>query len=134
MTNIGLNIGSGGLCRTLPLRTLDRDFLERPRIGEAGDLAERGLAYPRADTVEKSEFPDRCIDRFLVDQRNCPKCCGNPQLLCRGTRSSNPSPSTGESAARSNSLLSRTVFMIASSLFLGPHPIGADIETGRATP
>src|SRR5262249_42807781 len=30
--------------------------------------------------------------------RNCPECCGNPQLLCRGTRSSNPTPSSGESA------------------------------------
>jgi len=26
-----------------------------------------------------------------------PQCCGNPPLLCRGTRSSNPSPSSGES-------------------------------------
>src|SRR6516162_11404839 len=28
----------------------------------------------------------------------CPECSGNPRLLCRGTRSSNPSPSSGESA------------------------------------
>src|SRR5690242_19045562 len=53
---------------TLPLRALDRDVLERRRIGEAGDLAERGLAHSRADAVEESEFPNRRIDRFLVDQ------------------------------------------------------------------
>ena len=28
----------------------------------------------------------------------CPECCGNPRLLRRGTGSSNPSPSSGESA------------------------------------
>src|SRR5712671_6522478 len=53
---------------TLPLRALDRDVLERRRIGEAGDLAEGGLAHPRADAVEEGEVPDRRIDRFLVDQ------------------------------------------------------------------
>jgi len=30
----------------------------------------------------------------------CPECCGNPQLLCRGTRSSNPSPSSRQSVSR----------------------------------
>src|SRR5438874_4707827 len=53
---------------TLPLRALDRDVLERRRIGEAGDLAERWLAHPGADAVEDGEFPDRRIDRLLVDQ------------------------------------------------------------------
>jgi hypothetical protein len=31
----------------------------------------------------------------------CPEFCGNPRLLCRGTRSSNPYPSSGESGANS---------------------------------
>ena len=30
----------------------------------------------------------------------CPECCGNPRLLRRGTGSSNPSPSSGESHQR----------------------------------
>jgi hypothetical protein len=29
----------------------------------------------------------------------CPECCGNPRRLCRGTRSSNPFPSSKESPA-----------------------------------
>jgi hypothetical protein len=29
----------------------------------------------------------------------CPECCGNPRLLCRGTRSSNPSPSSRQSVS-----------------------------------
>src|SRR6516162_8544560 len=36
-----------------------------------------------------------------ADTPKCPECCGNPRLLCRGTSSSNPSPSSGESAANS---------------------------------
>src|SRR6516225_9700350 len=32
-----------------------------------------------------------------ADTPKCPECCGNPRLLCRGTSSSNPSPSSGES-------------------------------------
>jgi hypothetical protein len=32
-----------------------------------------------------------------VDPPPCPECCRNPRSLCRGTRSSNPSPSSGES-------------------------------------
>ena len=31
-----------------------------------------------------------------ADTRECPECRGNPRLLCRGTSSSNPSPSRGE--------------------------------------
>ena len=71
---VGAPIRAGRLSRrratasALPLRALDRDVLERRRIGEAGDLAEGGLAHPRADAVEEGEFPDRRIDRFLVDQ------------------------------------------------------------------
>src|SRR5207245_1788529 len=53
---------------TLPLRALDRDVLERRRIGEAGDLAERGFAHSRTVAVEKGEFPDRRIDHLLMDQ------------------------------------------------------------------
>ena len=34
-----------------------------------------------------------------ADTPKCPECCGNPRLLCRGTRSSNPSLSSGESGA-----------------------------------
>jgi hypothetical protein len=34
-----------------------------------------------------------------ADARQCPECCGNPRLLRRGARSSNPSPSSGESPA-----------------------------------
>ena len=29
----------------------------------------------------------------------CSECCGNPRLLCRGTRSSNPSPSSRQSVS-----------------------------------
>src|SRR6516225_7328681 len=29
-----------------------------------------------------------------ADTPKCPECCGNPRLLCRGTSSSNPSPSS----------------------------------------
>jgi hypothetical protein len=36
-----------------------------------------------------------------ADTPAMPECCGNPRLLCRGTRSSNPSPSSGESVANS---------------------------------
>ena len=32
------------------------------------------------------------------DPPPCPECCGNPRLLCRGTKSSNPSLSSEESA------------------------------------
>ena len=71
---VGAPIRAGRLSRrrataaAQPLRALDRDVLERRRIGKAGDLAEGGLAHPRADAVEEGEFPDRRIDRFLVDQ------------------------------------------------------------------
>src|SRR5438105_314771 len=66
LTSCGFRVG--GAAARLRLRALDRDVLERRRIGEAGDLAERGLAHPRADTVEEGEFPDRRIDRLLADQ------------------------------------------------------------------
>jgi hypothetical protein len=34
--------------------------------------------------------------KSLVDPPPCPECRANPRLLCRGTRSSNPSPSRRE--------------------------------------
>jgi hypothetical protein len=34
-----------------------------------------------------------------ADTPRCSECCGIPRLLCRGTRSSNPSPSSEESCA-----------------------------------
>src|SRR5262249_28647662 len=35
--------------------------------------------------------------RSPSDPPQCPECCANPRLLCRGTNGSNPSPSSGES-------------------------------------
>src|SRR5215831_17190772 len=38
------------------------------------------------------------VFRSPADPPQCPECCANPRLLCRGTNGSNPSPSSGESA------------------------------------
>src|SRR5215472_10308363 len=37
--------------------------------------------------------------RSPADPPQCPECCANPRLLCRGTNGSNPSPSSGQSVS-----------------------------------
>src|SRR6266853_1091182 len=50
-------------------RVLQGEVLERRGVGKAGDLSERSLADPGADAVEEGEFPERCEDRLLVDEK-----------------------------------------------------------------
>jgi hypothetical protein len=59
----------------------------RPRLARwSGSRRRRRKAEPSGGIVyEPRRYPQ------------CPECCGNPRLLCRGTRSSNPSPSSRES-------------------------------------
>src|SRR5215831_10020178 len=38
------------------------------------------------------------VFRSPADPPQCPECCANPRLLCRGTNGSNPSPSSKESS------------------------------------
>src|ERR1051325_1206880 len=47
---------------------LDREVLERRGVSKTGDLTKPGLADPRANPVQKTELPDRRIDRFLVNE------------------------------------------------------------------
>jgi hypothetical protein len=56
----------------------------------------------RLDGVARSAGEERLNHQVVsfkspADTPKCPECRGNPRLLCRGTRSSNPSPSSGES-------------------------------------
>ena len=59
------------------------------------------MSDPRAARVRGAE--EEGLNNQVVpfkspaDPPQAPECCGNPRLLCRGTRSSNPSPSSGES-------------------------------------
>jgi hypothetical protein len=50
--------------------------------------------------AEEKEGLNHQVDRLRSPPipPQCPECCGNPRFLCRGTKSSNPSPSSGESA------------------------------------
>src|SRR6516162_3547188 len=47
------------------LRGFDRDVFEGSRVREVGDQAEPRFADPRADAVEKTQLPDRCVNHPL---------------------------------------------------------------------
>src|SRR5215472_12740452 len=47
--------------------------------------------------------------RSPADPPQCPECCANPRLLCRGTNGSNPSPSSRESCKLSVPLVTTQI-------------------------
>jgi hypothetical protein len=65
-----------------------------------------------------------------ADTPKCPECCGNLRLLCRGTRSSNPSPPSRESANfRSLSRCRRSRHAVAARALAGTkeaHAVNGD--------
>src|SRR6516165_1055616 len=58
-----------------------------------------------------------------ADTPKCPECCGNPRLLCRGTSSSNPSPSSGESATNCSAVWLRNWSSLTTPISLIDLPL-----------
>ena len=80
---------SGTAIRRKPTRSPASHNLLKP----CPSLARRSGSKRRRRKAE----PSGGIVYEPADTPKCPECSGNPRLLCRGTSSSNPSPSSSES-------------------------------------
>ena len=104
--SLGSNRWSGSIAPSKRARWLGS--LLSPVVAPRGP----GVRIPLAPAARQSA--NHRFRRRLHAESDRPECVGNPELSCRGTRSSNPSPSSGESRANSTPRLRRPASLRAT--------------------